>query len=88
MASSMPPSRGGGNTVDVTREMKLKANTQCHSKLGRLADVAARFECAECMEEELVKVADGKGSEDKLLTCAEWEAYGKPPNNGQPRRAS
>ena len=47
----------------------MKANT--HNKLDRLVDVAARLEC---VEEELAKVADGKGPEEKLLTCAEWEA--------------
>ena len=26
------------------------------------------------MEEELAKVANDKGPEEKLLTCAEWEA--------------
>ena len=52
------------------REMKAK---HCHNKLDRLADVASRLECVEA---ELAKVADGKGPEDKLLTCAEciWEA--------------
>ena len=48
---------------------EMKANT--HNKLDRLVDVAARLECA---EGELAKLADGKGPEKKLLTCAEWEA--------------
>ena len=48
---------------------EMKANT--HNKLDRLIDVAARLEC---VEEELAKVADGKCPEEKLLTCAEWEA--------------
>ena len=43
MTSLMPPLRSGGNTVRRRREMK--ANT--HSKLDRLADVAARLECVE-----------------------------------------
>ena len=48
---------------------EMKANT--HNKLDGLVDVAARLEC---VEEKLAKVADVKGPEDKLLTCAEWEA--------------
>ena len=47
----------------------MKANT--HNKPDRLVVVAARLEC---VEEELAKVADGKGPEEKLLMCAEWEA--------------
>ena len=46
----------------------MKANT--HSKLGRLAGVAAR---SDCVEGELAKETDGKGPEEKPLTCAGWE---------------
>ena len=53
------------------RRREMKANA--HNELDRIVDVAARLECAEA-ELAKLKVADGKGPEEKLLTCAEWEA--------------
>ena len=66
-----PDDEFDGAALEKWRKHRHEMKANAHNELDRIVDVAARLEC---VEEELAKVADGKGPEEKLLMCAEWEA--------------